>query len=90
MAAIIEEAQKSVQLAANYNAQVAIEEAQRGIEFAIATNNANAYAKFVELKMKMSGLLVEKIDVRGQLAPMLIQIEGLKTPEPDFVEVESE
>lgn len=75
--AVIEEARKSIVDVAKYNAQAAMEEAQRGIEFAIATNNANAYAKFVELRMKVCGHLVEKIDVRGQLAPLFIRISGI-------------
>lgn len=86
--AVIEEARKQVQLAANFNAQAAFEKCEKAIEFAIATNNANAYAKLVELQMKMAGHLVEKIDVRGQLAPMFIQIEGIAAPKPDDVESE--
>lgn len=86
--AVLAEARQSVVDVAKFNAQAAYDKCEKAIEFAVATNNANAYAKLVELQMKMAGHLVEKIDVRGQLAPMFIQIEGVSAPKPDDVESE--
>lgn len=51
-----------------YNSEKAMTEANEAIEFAISTDNANAYVKAVELRAKLQGLLVDKIDVRAQVA----------------------
>lgn len=62
--ALVAEAQKAVQAKINYGLEQAMQEAQDAIEFAKKTENANAYVKAVELRTKLNGLLVEKLDVR--------------------------
>ncbi len=52
---------------AGFNADEALKQADQAIEFAISSDNANAYVKALELKSKIQGLLVEKIDVRAQV-----------------------
>lgn len=78
-------ATQSVTLAA-YNADVAMNECESAILFAKETGNANAYVKAVELKSKLKGLLVEKVDMRQ--VGFQIQIGGI-TDKPEKV-VESE
>lgn len=57
----------------------ALREAQEGIAFAILTRNANAYAKLVEHRAKLKGLLVDKIDLRSQVA-FTVMIGGIDPP----------
>lgn len=60
----IEEAKNSLREGAKYNYEKAMAEADACIEFARQTENANAMVKAMELKAKLTGLLVEKLDVR--------------------------
>jgi phage terminase small subunit len=62
--AAIDETRKKIQAKAGYNLERAMTEAEEAIEFARQTDNANAYVKAVELRSKLNGLLVEKVDVR--------------------------
>jgi phage terminase small subunit len=48
---------------AKYNGEKCMAECDAGITFAKATNNANALARLIELKAKLTGLLVQKIDL---------------------------
>jgi hypothetical protein len=59
------EARKEVISRGIYNLEKAMQEAEAAIEFAERTRNANAYVKAVELRSKLNGLLVEKVDVRA-------------------------
>lgn len=77
MTAILEESRAKLVASTGYGAAQAMDEAQRAIEFAITTNNANAYVKAVELRARISGLMIEKVDIRGQLAPLSIQLSGV-------------
>jgi hypothetical protein len=61
---------------AGYTASAAMQEANDAIEFAKATKNANAYVKAVELRAKMSGLLVDRVDVRS-LTAFSINLSGI-------------
>lgn len=74
----IDKARKAVQAKAQYNLQSAMDEAQEAIVFARETENANAYVKAVELRSKLNGLLVEKVDVRQ--SGLNIIIEGFTSP----------
>ncbi len=46
-----------------YTLDVAMEQAQHAADFAIRQGNANAYVKACELRCKLSGLLVERVEV---------------------------
>lgn len=46
-----------------YNAERCAAECDRGMEFALRTDNANAYVRAVELKGRLHGLLREKVDI---------------------------
>jgi hypothetical protein len=48
---------------AKYNGEKCMAECDEGLAFAKATNNANALARLIELKAKLTGLLVQKIDL---------------------------
>ena len=48
---------------AAYKAADAMQEAKQAMEFAYKTDNANAYCKAVELRAKLSGLLIERVEV---------------------------
>ena len=62
--AAISVARKQAQENAVYNLEKAMAECDRTIAFSEKTDNANAMAKAVELKSKLNGLLVERIDHR--------------------------
>lgn len=61
---MIEEARIVSVKETGYTLAKAMEEAKDVMDFAKETENANAYAKAVELRSKLNGLLVEKHDVR--------------------------
>lgn len=59
-----------------YSTDAAMKEAEDAMGFAILTENAGAYIKAVELRSKLKGLLVDKLDVR-QAVGFQIRIQGL-------------
>jgi hypothetical protein len=54
---------------AKYNGEKCMAECDEGLAFAKATNNANALARLIELKAKLTGLLVQKIDLNVDSRP---------------------
>ncbi len=54
---------------AKYNGEKCMAECDAGLAFAKATNNANALARLIELKAKLTGLLVQKIDLNVDSRP---------------------
>ncbi len=61
---LIAQSRKAVAVEGTYNLKTAMKECEDTMELAVKTENANAYAKAVELRSKLNGLLVEKHDVR--------------------------
>ena len=61
----IKEGQEKLRIDANYNAEQAMRELDKMIAFSQETKNATAYARGIELKAKLFGLLSEKRDERG-------------------------
>lgn len=59
-----------------YDAKAAMEELNDSLDFARQTGNANAVAKLVELRMKLHGLLIERVDQR-QVGNFSINIAGI-------------
>lgn len=47
----------------SHTVAIAMQEAKDGMEFARKTENATAYVKAVELRAKLSGLLVDRVEV---------------------------
>lgn len=72
----LEEERKKLQVATQYNAERAMAEAEDAMTFALQTENANAYVKAVELRAKLTGLMIERHDVR-QAGSFQIQIFGI-------------
>lgn len=66
---------------AAYGANEAMKEAEEAMAFAKETRNANAFVKAVELRSKIKGLLIDKVDLRSQSA-FSIQIVGLDRGAP--------
>lgn len=58
-----------------YTAEKAMQEAEEAMAFAKDTGNANALVKAVELRSKLQGLLIEKVQHQG--APFSINIGGI-------------
>jgi phage terminase small subunit len=46
-----------------YNGERAADDCDKGMQFALRTDNANAFMKAVELKARLNGLLRDKLDV---------------------------
>lgn len=82
--AALAEAQEKLKVQANFNAETAMAELNEAIVFAKSTKNATAYARCIELKSKLAGLLTEKKE--GNSAAFQINIMGLDTPAPVTVE----
>ena len=55
--------QRETRIALAYDVQAAMREASQAIEFAKQHKNANAYVKGVELRAKLSGLLIDRVEV---------------------------
>lgn len=64
-----------------YDAAAMMAELNRTIEFAEKTGNANAMAKAVELKGKLHGLLIERLDQRS-VGDFVINISGIDRDRP--------
>ena len=75
----LEKATTEIRELTKFGAQKAMVELNECIEFAESTHNATARVKAVELKMKLSGLLVERIDQR-QVGSFQINIGGIENP----------
>ena len=59
----LSEIQRNTAVIAAYTATTAMNEAKDGMVFAKDTNNAAAYVKAVELRAKLSGLLIDRVEV---------------------------
>lgn len=78
---LLAESRDRIMAEAEYTTAKAMQEADDAIAFARSTENANAYVKAVELRAKLSGLLIEKIDVRQATGFQIrIGIPGLSSP----------
>lgn len=64
-----------------YDAAAMMAELDKAIAFAEETENAGAMTKAIELKGKLHGLLIERVDQR-QVASFTINIEGIEPPKP--------
>ena len=54
---------ESVRTTLVYDCAAAMREAKEAMEFAFKTDNAHAYVKAVELRAKLSGLLIDRVEV---------------------------
>lgn len=75
----IKKAQEEVMKEAKYDLKAAMDQAQEAIEFAkLSPQGANAYVKAVELRAKLSGLLIERTEITT--TPFSINIGRYDTP----------
>lgn len=83
---IIAETRLAIVEKVKYTAIEAMKEAEMTIQFARETENASAMVKAVELRSKLMGLLVDKIDLRAsvgfKVAISGIDDEPVREPEP--------
>ena len=73
--AALAEARAGAVVAASYGLDAAMRETDLAIEFAKLTKNANAMVKAIELKTKLNGLLVERVE--HKVAGFVISISGI-------------
>lgn len=85
--AAVEAAQRAMIEKGKYSVEKSMEEAADAMAFAKQTENANALVKAIEHRAKLSGLLVEKVDMRMQ-GRLSIHISGVD-PEPGALDVTS-
>ena len=76
---LIAEHREKMHRRTHYTAVVAMEEAERSMDLAEATGNATAHAKAVELRAKLNGLIIDKMDTRVAAA-FTIAISGIDDP----------
>lgn len=83
--AAVAEGREKIRQQANFDATKAMQEFDQAIAFAKETKNATAYARCIELKAKLAGLLTEKKESNN--ASFRINILGLDTPVPSIIAV---
>lgn len=86
---LIKTARAELQKEVKYSLERAMEEIDETIQFSRETQNANAMAKAVELRLKLHGMLIEKHQHMG-LAPLQININGIDDAEPKTVAIEAQ
>jgi hypothetical protein len=87
VAQAIDAVQKEGRAIAAYDLVAAMAQAQEGINFAKANGNAMAFIKGCELRSKLSGLLVDKVevvtvDLTGALARAEARVLNATLPNP--------
>ena len=90
----VERVRESLRQQTEYDAQRAFEEAGAAVAFAEKTNNATAYCRAIELRMRLNGLLVDKqkiefestIDIAGALAEARARATLRPTCDPALIE----
>jgi len=60
---------------AGYTVERCMVELEKGMSFALDTENASAYVRAVELRAKLAGILVDKLDARLLVGSFEIHIE---------------
>lgn len=72
-----------------YDAQAAVTELDDAIKFARESDNATAVMRGIELKAKLHGLLVDKVDQRISGGGFSINISGIGAPKEKVIEGEA-
>jgi len=62
---------------ASYTVERCMAELEKGMAFALTTENASAYVRAVELRGKLTGILVDRLDARVAVGTFQINVEGL-------------
>lgn len=88
VAAALAARRKAVEKAAEYNLERAMAECEEAAAFAVASKNAMALVKVVELKSRLNGLLIEKHQHSPASGFQLI-LSGLRGKEEHEVETDS-
>jgi hypothetical protein len=75
--AAVELIRKEVAELASYSLERCMAELEKGMAFAHTTENASAYVRAVELRGKLAGLIVDRMDARLLVGQFSITVEGL-------------
>jgi hypothetical protein len=62
---------------ARYTVDTMMAELGKGMEFALTTENAAAYVRAVELRGKLTGILVDRLDARIAVGGFVVNVSGL-------------
>ena len=62
---------------AGYTVERCMAELEQGMSFALKTENASAYVRAVELRAKLTGILVDRVDMRAVVGTFAINVIGL-------------
>ena len=65
---------------AGYTTERCMAELEKGMSFALQTENASAYVRAVELRGKLTGLLVDRVDMRAAVGVFTLTVVGLDQP----------
>ena len=79
IAAAVDAGRLDIARNAQYDLKKAMEELDSAMEFARKSNNATALARCIELKSKLSGLLIDRTDLR-QVGNFSVVISGIDRP----------
>lgn len=81
----LEKVRQNLAAATEYNGERCMADCDKGMDFAMRTDNANAFIRAVELKAKVTGVLREKIDItveRIDIADALAAAKARATVRP--------
>lgn len=73
--------QVAIRETTKYDAERAMAELDEGMELSRTTDNATAFMRAVELRSKINGLLIERVDQRN-VGGFQIHISGIDEPAP--------
>ena len=83
----LERVRQNLATLAEYNGERCMADCDKGMDFALKTDNANAFVRAAELKARLAGLLrekvditVERIDVTDALAAARARVDQLRLP----------
>lgn len=75
--AAIDAARAEAAAASSYTVEKCMDELGTAMEFAYKTDNASAYVRAVELRGKLSGHLVDRVDARVAIGTYSLNVVGL-------------
>jgi hypothetical protein len=80
--AAVDAIRAEVAAAASYSVERCMAELEAAMTFAKATDNASAFVRAVELRGRLSGVLVDKLDARVALGGFVLHVHGLHAEAP--------
>jgi hypothetical protein len=72
VAAEVERQREMIRRRTRYDVVAAMQEAEQAMAFALDSGNANAYVRAVELRSRSNSLLIDKQEIKVEMASLLV------------------